>query len=354
MQPFIEKRSKKSGLPPGSLVFLGEKKIEKLKITLFSFDNSDFEEKEIKNIEECFPYKTSSKTTWINIEGLNDVNLLEKLGKQFDIHPLALEDILNTYQRPKKEDFEKNIFIVLKMLDISFKNEIVSEQVSIILGQNYVITFQEGIEGDVFNPIRERIRNNKGNIRSSGTDYLTYSLLDSIVDRYFLILEKLGEKIEIIEASVIKTTTSKNLQEVHKAKQELIFLRRSVWPLREVIVSLQRDSSPLMKDACKIYLRDLYDHTIHIMENIDSLREMITSITEIYLSNLSNKLNETIRVLTIISTLFIPPTFIVGIYGMNFQNMPELGWRWGYPVVMVFMIVVSIGMFFFFRKRKWI
>ena len=354
MQKLIENRSKKSGLPPGSLVYVGERRVDKLKISLFNFSDSGYEEKDVKGIEECFLYKGKLKTLWINIEGLNDVKLLETLGKEFNIHPLALEDILNTYQRPKKEDFEKNLFIVLKMLDLNIDNEITSEQVSIVLGSNYVITFQEGIEGDVFNPIRERIRNNKGNIRSSGADYFTYLLLDSIVDRYFLILEKLSEKTELIEASIIKETTSKNLHDVHRAKQEIIFLRKSVWPLREVIISLQRDQSTLMKDDCKFYLRDLYDHTVHIIDNIDSLREMISAITEIYISNLSNKLNETIRVLTIISTLFIPPTFIVGIYGMNFEHMPELVWKWSYPCVMIFMFVISFGMFFYFRKKKWI
>lgn len=353
MKSLLGKRGKKAGLPPESLVYVGEKKTEKVKINLINYNEINFEEKEIKKIDDCQEYK-SKPLTWINVEGVHDVTIIEKLGKDFEIHPLVLEDILNTDQRPKKEDFINNIFIVLKMLSLNKNNEIISEQVSMVVAPGYLITFQEGIEGDVFNPIRERIRNNKGAIRKLSVDYLAYSLLDAIIDKYFLIIERIGEKIELIESEIIKKSFQKHLHEIHKTKQEVIFLRKSIWPLREVISSLERDDSLVFKETTRLYFRDLFDHTIHIVDNLESLREMLSAITEIYLSNLSNKLNETIRVLTIISTLFIPPTFVVGIYGMNFKYQPELEWKWGYPAVMIFIILVSLSMFFYFKKKRWI
>ena len=348
-------RTKKAGLPPGTLVHIGEKKSEEVKITLFDYDEVHFEEKEIKNVDECYPFKNKPTVTWIDVEGLHQIDILEKLGNFFGVHPLAQEDILNTEQRPKSEDFTSNIYIVFKMLSYdNLKNEIISEQVSLILGSNFVISFQEGIEGDVFGSIRERIRGNKGRIRKSGSDYLAYRLLDSVVDNYFIILEKLGNKIELLEGELISDTKSKNLEEIHRLKNEIIFLRKSVWPLREVVNNLQKEESPLIKDSTKIFLRDVYDHTIQVMDTIEAFRDMIAGMLEIYLTNITNRTNTVMKVLTIFATIFMPPTFIVGIYGMNFKYMPELEWKWGYPAVMLFILLTILSMLLYFKRKKWI
>lgn len=355
MPTLIKKRSKKAGLPPGSLVHIGEKKVEKVQISVFNYDEFNLEEKEIIKIEDCFSYKDKEGVRWINIEGIHDTQIVEKIGNCFGIHTLAQEDILNTDQRPKVDNFDQNIFIVLKMLSFdSKKNEIITEQVSFILGSDFVISFQEGIKGDVFNPVRERIRGNKGRIRKAGSDYLTYRLLDAIIDNYFIILEILGESVELIEKELVKNPTTKTLQEVHHLKREMIFLRKAVWPLREVISNIQRSESSLIKETTKIYLRDVYDHTIQVMDTIESFRDMLSGMLEIYLSTMNNKLNQIMKVLTIIATIFMPPTFIVGIYGMNFKYLPELEWKYGYPAVMLFILIVSCGMLFYFKKKKWI
>lgn len=354
MARLIKKISKKAGLPPGTLVHIGEKKTEKVRITIIDYDETQFQEKEAKTIEECFPFKDKPTVTWINVDGIHQVEIIEKIGKHFDLHPLLLEDIVNTGQRPKMEDFEDYIFAVLKMLYYNEKdNGVNAEQVSIIIGSNFVISFQER-EGDVFNPIRERIRNGKGRIRKMGTDYLAYSLMDAIIDNYFIILEKIGEKIEDIEEELVTNPTSETLQEIHNLKGEMIFLRKSVWPLRELVSGLERGESPLIKESTGIYLRNIYDHTIQVIDTIETFRDMLSGILDIYLSSISNKMNEVMKVLTIIATIFIPLTFIAGIYGMNFQYMPELGWRWSYFGVLSVMVIMGIGMVNYFRIKKWL
>jgi len=353
MLRFIKKRLKKVGLPPGTLVHIGEKKTEKVKITIIDYDEAQFQEKEIKTIEECFPFKDKTTVTWINIDGIHDIEIIKKIGKHFDLHPLILEDILNTGQRPKIEDFEDYIFIVLKMLYYNEKeDEIQAEQVSLILGSNFVISFQER-EGDVFNPIRERIRRGKGRIRKMGADYLAYTLIDTIVDNYFISLEKLGEKVESIEEELVTNPTVETLQAIHHLKREMIFLRKSVWPLREVVNRLERGESTLIHESTGIYLRDVYDHTIQVIDTIETSRDMLSGMLDIYLSSVSNRMNQIMKVLTIIATIFMPLTLIAGIYGMNFEYMPELGWRWGYPVALLVMVAVGISMFIYSRRKKW-
>jgi magnesium transporter len=350
----IRRRSKKSGLPPGTLVYLGEKKVEQVRISYIDYDEQSYQEKQVSKIEECFPFKATPTVSWINIDGLHEVEILEKLGRQFELHPLMLEDILNMDQRPKYEDFDKHIFIVLKML--SFDNEtqsVESEQVSLVLGENFVISLQERV-GDVFDPIRERIRNAKGRIRKLGPDYLMYSLLDAIVDNYFGILEKLGDKIEAMEEELVGEPTQKTLQQIHYLKKEMIYLRRSVWPLRELISGMERSESPLIEDSTDAYLRDLYDHTIQVIDTMESFRDMVSGMLDTYLSSLSNRMNSIMKVLTIIATIFIPLTFVAGIYGMNFENMPELKWRWGYAGVWVVMIIVAGVMIIYFKRKKWL
>ncbi len=342
-------------MPPGSLVHIGEKKAEEVKITIIDYDETHFQEKVIKTIEECIPFKDKPTVTWINVDGIHQVELLEKLGQCYGLHPLTLEDILNTDQRPKIEDFGDYVFIVLKMLYYRDKtDEIVTEQMSLILGLNFVISFQEGIEGDVFDPIRERIRSDKGRIRKMGADYLAYSLLDSIVDYYFVILEKLGERIESLEEKLVANPNPETLQIIHNLKREMIFLRKSVWPLREVISGLERGESSLIKESTRIYLRDVYDHTIQVIDTIETFRDMLSGMLDIYLSSVSNRLNAVMKVLTIIATIFMPLTFLAGIYGMNFKFMPELEWRWGYPLIWIVMLGIGIFMLFYFKKKKWL
>jgi magnesium transporter len=354
MLKFIKKRSKKVGLPPGTLVHIGEKRTEKVRITIIDYDEAQFQEKEAKTTEECFPFKDKPTVTWINVDGIHQLDIIEKIGKHFNLHPLLLEDIVNTGQRPKMEDFEDYIFAVLKMLYYDEKdNETKAEQVSMILGSKFVISFQES-EEDVFNPIRERIRNGKGRIRKMGTDYLAYCLIDVIVDNYFIILEKLGEKIEGIEEKLVTNPTPETLQKIHNLKGEMIFLRKSVWPLRELINGLERGESTLIKESTGIYLRNIYDHTIQVIDTIETFRDTLSGMLDIYLSSISNKMSEVMKVLTIIATIFIPLTFIAGIYGMNFRYMPELGWRWGYFTVLCVMLIIGSGMVIYVRKKKWL
>ncbi|MFB0555608.1 MAG: magnesium/cobalt transporter CorA [Phycisphaerae bacterium] len=349
-----KKRSSKAGLPPGTLVHVGEKKVESVRITFIDYDEQNFQEKQVTKIEECLKLKDTPTVSWINIDGIHDIELIEKLGKGFELHPLLLEDILSTGQRPKFEDYEKYIFIVLKMLSFSGENQSVEvEQVSLILGPNYVISFQERV-GDVFDQIRERIRNSKGRIRKMGPDYLAYSLIDAVVDNYFVILEKLGEKIESMEEEVVGDPTEKTVQQIHTLKREMISLRKSIWPLRELIAGLQKSESSLIKETTDIYLRDVYDHTIQIIDTIESFRDMVSGMLDIYLSSLSNKMNAVMKVLTIIATLFIPLTFVAGIYGMNFEYMPELKVRWAYGAVWLVMITIAVIMLFYFRRKKWL
>jgi len=348
------KRSKKAGLPPGTLVHIGKKKTEKVKITVIDYDEKNFWEKDVKTVEECFPFKDKPTVTWINIDGIHDVEIIEKIGKHFGVHPLLLEDIMNSEQRPKMEDFEEYIFIVLKMLRYDEKqDEIKSEQVSLILGSNFIVSFQE-MEGDVFNLVRERIRNEKGRIRKMKADYLAYTLIDAVIDNYFIILEKTGEKIEDMEDELVTNPTPGTLQTIHNLKREMIFLRKSVWPLREVINGMQKAESPLIKESTGIYLRDVYDHTIQVIDTIETFRDMISGMLDIYLSSISNKMNEVMKVLTIIATIFIPLTFVAGLYGMNFKYMPELEWHFGYFAILLLMIIIGISMVFYFRRKKWL
>ncbi len=353
MPKLIKKRSKKSGLPPGTLVHIGEKKTEEPKITIIDYDESHVEEKEVKTVEECFVFKDKSTVTWINMDGLHQIKILEKLGECYGLHPLVLEDIVNTDQRPKMEDYGGYLYIVLKMLGYDKNDEFLPEQISLILGPNFVLSFQER-EGDDFNPIRERIRSGAGRIRKMGADYLAYTLLDSVVDNYFILLEKLGEKIEFLEEKLVTQPTSETLQVIHHLKKEMIFLRKAVWPLREVINSLERGESSLIQQSTGIFLRDVYDHTIQVIDTVETYRDMVSGMLDIYLSSISNRLNAVMKVLTIIATIFMPLTFLAGVYGMNFKYMPELEWRWGYPSVLLIMFAIGGFMLIYFKKKKWL
>ncbi len=352
--PAATKRSEKAGLPPGTLIHIGEKSDREIRTTVIDYTPDSFEEKEITALKECFYFMDASAITWINVEGLHEIELVQQLGDCQGIHPLVLEDILNTEQRPKAEDFGDYLFIVLKMLRPREGVGIATEQVSLILGENFVISFQEGFAGDAFNPIRERIRGGKGRIRTMGADFLAYSLIDAVVDDYFVALEKIGEEIEELEVEVVTSPTRETQRKIHRLKRSMIFLRKSVWPLREVIGSLERRDSRLVREGTIVYFRDVYDHAVQVIDTVDTYRDMLSGMLDIYLTSLSNRTNEVMKVLTIIATIFMPLTFIVGLYGMNFKYMPELEWHWGYPAVLLLMFLISIAMVIFFRRKRWL
>jgi magnesium transporter len=335
-------------------VHVGEQRHERVKLSVIKYDGANFQEKEVSNVEEALAFRNKSSVTWLNINGVHQPEIIEQVGKSFGLHPLVAEDIASTGQRPKMEDFDDYIFVVLRMLRFDDKeNETKTEQISILLGPDFVISFQER-EGDVFDHIRERLRSNKGRIRKLGADYLAYALIDAVVDNYFMILEKLGETIEEIEDKLITNPTSETLQTIHDLKREMIFLRKSVWPLREVINRLERSESPLINKSTFVYLRDVYDHTIQVMDAVETFRDMLSGMLDIYLSSLSNRMNEVMKVLTVIATIFIPLTFVAGIYGMNFRYMPELEQAWSYPAILILMLIVAMLMVVYFRRKKWI
>ncbi|MGB3112798.1 MAG: magnesium/cobalt transporter CorA [Candidatus Omnitrophota bacterium] len=352
MAKSVKMTSHKTALPPGALIHIGEKKTERIKVTLVDYNETECQEKELKNIQEAALFKDKPTVTWIAVVGLHETGILEEIGAFFDLHPLLLEDILDTGQRPKIDDYGTYFFILLKMLDYDEKTgKVITEQVSLVFGKKFVISFQEK-ESHLFNIVKERIRDSKGRVRKQGADYLAYVLLDAIVDNYFLIIEKLGERVEVMEEELMTDPGRSTLQGIHALKSNLIYLRRSVWPFREVINSLLRETE-LVTESTHRYLTDVYDHTIRIIDSIETFRDMVSGMIDIYLSSVSNKMNEVMKVLTIIATIFIPLTFITGLYGMNFADMPELKWRYGYFVTLGIMAFMGITMWAYFKKKKW-
>ena len=353
MSLFLKKSSKKVGQAPGTVVFVGEKKVEEIRITLIDYDENQYAEREIKNIEDCFPYKDTPSISWINIDGVHQVDVIEKLGAHFVLHPLLQEDVVNTHQRPKFDEFDDHLFIVLRMFSFNEEeNELEAEQISLIVGANFVISFQER-QGDVFEQVRERLRNGKGRIRKKGSDYLAYALIDAIVDSYYNILEGLGEHIESLQDQMVSEPKQEDLQLIQHLKRNMLFFRKSVWPLREVIVGLARSESHLIKEDVLVYVRDVYDHVIQAIDTIETFRDMLSAMLDIYLSSVGNRMNQVMKVLTIIATIFIPMTFLAGIYGMNFKYMPELEWRYAYLVFWIVVSVVLIAMIAYFKRKKW-
>lgn len=353
-----EKRSSKIGLPPGSYVYVGEKRIEKIKISAIDYNESEFNKAVLNTIEDTEIYKTKPTISWINIDGLHDTTILEKIGLQYEINPLTIEDILNTHQRPKIEIFDQYILVILKML--SYKNgTLQTEQVSMIVGKNFLLTFQE-TEGDLLDPVRQRIENKMGRIRKNGADYLAYALMDIIVDNYFVIIENIGEEIESLEDKVLRRPSDDLVEKIHFLKRKILYLRRSVYPLRESIATIQQSQPGLIKKSTLPYIRDLYEHTIQIIDAIESTRDIATSLLDLYMSSMSIKMNEVMKVLTIIATIFIPLSFLAGVYGMNFDtsvgpfNMPELELSYGYILFWILTILIAGGFLLFFKRKKWI
>ncbi len=351
---FIKKSTKKAGTAPGTLIHVGDKRTEPVRMSLIDYDEGNLTERELSRIEDSFPLKDLPTVTWINIDGIHDMSLMEKIGAHFEIHPLILEDIVNTGQRPKLEDFEAYLYIVLKMLSYDAKAEhIRAEQISILVGDKFVISFQE-TAGDVFDPIRERIRKAKGRIRKSGCGYLAYTLIDAIVDHYYAVLEAVGDRIEAIEEALMDDPEPEVLEDIHELKREMIFFRKQVWPVRELLSGLGRSGSPLLQESNRVFFGDVHDHTIQVIDTIESFRDVLSSMLDLYLSTVSNRMNEVMKVLTIIATIFIPLTFVAGIYGMNFDVMPELHWRWGYFAVWGVMLAITVCMILFFKRKKWL
>jgi magnesium transporter len=353
MRKITHRRGRKSGLLEGTLVHIGEKKTDKVQIHGFCYDEAGLIEKDIATPEDIWPLKEDS-VVWIDIDGLHKTEIIESFGKAFALHPLLLEDIVNTQQRPKMDEYDNCLYFVFRMLRYDEKAHVVKdEQISIVLGKNFILSFQEG-PGDVFDPVRDRLRHNRGRVRKSGADYLAYALMDAVVDNYFVVLEKFGDEIERVDDELLRNSQPRTLHVLHHLKQELIFLRRVTWPLREVLGSLTREEYNLVSSTLAPYFRDVYDHTVQVIDIIESGRDVLSGMLDVYISNVSNKMNAIMKVLTIISTIFMPLTFIVGIYGMNFKHMPELEIKWAYPAVLLAMAALGVGMGFYFRHKKWL
>jgi magnesium transporter len=321
---------------------------------MFMFDEVTFEEKTLKSVTDIPNELPSGKVMWLDIDGNHDAEIINQLGDKFKIHPLVLADVMSDEQRTKLDITPDNsLFWILKMIyPTADNNQVVIEQVSLYLKPNILITFQEKND-DVFHPIRDRIRNCKGRVRKSGADYLFYALVDAIVDEYIVVLESIGDRIERLEESIMANQNSSAMEDVYDLKRELIFLRKSIFPLREIVIKLQKDENGLISSATQFYLKDLFDHVVQVTESIDAYREMLSSLLEMYMMQNSNAMNSVMKTLTIISTIFIPLTFIVGVYGMNFEYLPELHWRYAYFGVWSLMIVLALGMMFYFKRKKW-
>lgn len=346
-------RSPKLGLPPGTLVYVGEHPVDKPVMTIIEYDDEHHERVDVKELEEIERYRVSKTITWLNVDGLRDAEFVAKIGAEFGLHPLVMEDVLNTSQRPKFEDYPDHLFLVLRMF--YYENgtgEVTSEQVSIIIGEDYVLSFQETV-GDVLDPIRDRLANKKGRVRTHGPDYLAYAIMDVIVDHYFAIMEQLGEQLESLEDELIENPTRQTLARIYRHKRGVLDLRRAIWPLRDAVNAMLRCDSKLLTPDTRVYLRDAYDHVSRVIDTIEVYRETVATMLEIYLSAMSQKMNEVMKVLTIIATIFIPLTFLAGVYGMNFEYMPELEWPWAYFGVLGVMLAVALGMVYYFRRKEW-
>jgi len=352
MRNYRHNSIKKAGLPPGTLVRYGLDPTVNTKVHVIDFNSDEFSETDITRIEDLDDFRQKDTVTWIHIVGASNVDVLDKIGHIFNIHNLVLEDMLNTTHRPKIENYDDYLFLITKNIRLQ-KDELLIEQISFIIGRNYVISFLEN-DFNVFDAVRTRLRSVKSKIRKTGADYLGYALLDLVVDNYFIALEHVGEQIDLLEERVIRGADSAQIREIQELRTDLLFIRKAIWPLREVLSTLERGDSDLIAPQTHIYLRDVYDHIVQLIDTVETYREMVNGLMDIYLSSISNRMNEVMKVLTIISTIFIPLTFLAGIEGMNFKVMPELNWDYGYPALLLFMSIIVIGMIRFFKNKKWL
>jgi magnesium transporter len=354
MKRFTTQLGEKAGMEPGSLVYVGNKRRRPSNISVVDYDLKTFSHREVKHITDTFPSRNNHKNSWINIEGSLDSDSMEAFGKYFRIHSIVLENILHMDQRPKLEDMESHIFVSLKILFFDKKsNETRSEQLSLIVFSKTLITFEER-PSDIISQVRKQLSNKKGRMRKMGAGFLAYSIIDAVVDNYFLHIEDLGDTLEELEEEVMSEPTDATLQKIHDSRQELMFIRKNIWPLRELISHINRMDSKIFPDDMDIYLRDLHDHIVQIIDTLDTFRDMLGNMLDVYLTSVNNKMNSVMKVLTVIATVFIPLTFVTGIYGMNFEYMPELAHPLGYPVVIGGMLLVGIGMFIYFKKKRWL
>ncbi|WP_339734758.1 magnesium/cobalt transporter CorA [uncultured Gimesia sp.] len=351
--------SKKVGMPPGSLIHVGDFDEEETRISVIDYGRIDLEEPVVETVEDLLKFREKDSITWVCLEGLKNVEITELIGKYFDIHPLVLEDILNTHQRPKFEEFDDYLYIVLKGLSLQHRDSssgefrVEYEQISILVLNDFVFTFKER-KDDLFVPLIQRIRNSSGRIRSLGSDYLTYALLDTIVDQNFVLLDSMDERIDAIEEELLANPTSETLMAIQRLKRELIDIRRSTSPQRELLSAILRSDHGLISEKIHIYYRDVFDHVLRITESVDSYRDMLGGLLDIYVSSVSNKMNEIMKILTVFASIFIPLTFIAGIYGMNFEYMPELKWKWSYPALWVVFVTIPTVLLVYFKKKKWL
>ena len=349
-----KKYSQKAGMLPGSVVFIGEGKTEPASLSLSSYTPDSYQPLPLKTLADCSTQvKQSGGIVWVKVSGLQDTAMVEELGKCFNLHPLTLEDVVNTEQRPKLEDYGNYLFAVIKALhwDSELKKTR-SEHISLILGKNFLISFQEH-QSDIFNPIHQRLQSDNGRIRKLGADYLLYSILDIIVDGYFSLIEGFGDYLDEIEEQLLSSPSSQTLKQISEAKKEMLFIRKSIWPVRETVAAIERSETPLIDKSSHIYFRNIYDHLIQQIDTGETYRDMLSNMIDIYLSSLSNRMSEVMKVLTIFASIFIPLTFIVGIYGMNF-DIPELRFSWGYPGILLFMLAIALVLVLFFKRKKWL
>jgi magnesium transporter len=345
---------KQAGLPPGTLVHSGQRKTESVRIELIEYGADEIEEQELDRVEDGLAGLDEAGVSWINVDGLHDPSVVEALGDRAGVHRLALEDVLSTAQRPKVEAYGTHFLVILRMLGFDESTEsVTSEQVSLIVGPGYLFSFQER-PGDVFEPVRERLRSARGRIRNRGTDYLAYALVDAIIDSYFRILEQVGDRIEELEEQVLGDPDTSVMHRIHHLRREVLILRRAVWPLRELLAHMSREELPHVTDETRIFLRDVYDHSVQVIDTVETLRDVLSGAMELYMTGVSNRMNEVMKVLTIIATVFIPLSFFAGLYGMNFEYMPELGVRWAYPALLTFMLGMAGGMLVYFRRKGWL
>ncbi|HTL81087.1 MAG TPA: magnesium/cobalt transporter CorA [Bacteroidia bacterium] len=362
----------KSGAPPGTLMYLGKATLDKVHISLIEYNETEFIEKDFYDIQECLTHVQSGMVKWINVDGVHDIGIIQQIGNLFNIHPLTQEDIVNTNQRAKFEDFDNYIVTIMKMIfeDSRLKKEsddaLVAEQLTIVLLNDHtVLSFQEADGGDVFDIIRERLRMGKGRVRKCGADYLAYCLIDAVIDSYFAVLEKIGDEVEVLEDTLIDNPSPDTLHHLHHLKRQMVYIRKAVWPMRELISNLERSESDLISDNTSVYLRDAHDHTIRVIDTVETYRDLLSGMMDLYMSSVSNRMNEVMKTLTIITTIFVPLTFIAGIYGMNFvhkddngnllpMSMPELYSPYGYVTVWGLMIVIVTALIIYFRRKKWL
>ncbi|MGE3182199.1 MAG: magnesium/cobalt transporter CorA [Phycisphaerae bacterium] len=347
----FRKRHTKAGARPGTLVMHPE--AQPVSLRAFVYDAESLEEPVVAGVQDVPKLLAGGRKVWLDINGLGSEDVLRKLGEIFHIHPLALEDVVNLPQRPKVEAYDEHLLIITRMVRAEGEMKIDYEQVSLLLGKNYVVTFQERC-GDVFDPVRERLRRGGGPIRKLGPDYLAYALLDAVIDGYYPVLEKLGDALEDLETEIVAQPHPANLRTIHRAKRELLAVRRGIWPQREKLNTMIRDDSAYITDEVRVYLRDCYDHCVQIMDAVESYRELASGLMDVYISSVGFRQNEIMKVLTIMASIFIPLTFLVGIYGMNFEHMPELHAKWGYPILIAVMAMVATVMLVYFKRRGWI